>query len=120
MTMEAKGFRGLTVWRKGIDLAVFVYRITNKGDFSKDFGLRDQIRRAAVSVPSNIAEGDELDSDKQSVRHFYIAKGSCAEVYTQAIIAHKVGYINSEIFNRLDGYCTELAKMLSKLITFRS
>ena len=115
-----KGFRGLKVWQKGINLSVFVYQVTNTGLFSKDFGLRDQIRRAAVSIPSNIAEGDELGSDKQSIRHFYIARGSCAEVYTQAIIANKVGYIDSNTFEQLDHYCTELMKMITKLIAARS
>jgi len=61
--------------------------VTNSGSFSKDFGLRDQIRRAAVSIPSNIAEGDERDTNKDSVRFLYIAKGSLAEVITQTIIS---------------------------------
>ena len=61
--------------------------MTNSGSFSKDFGLRDQIRRAAVSIPSNIAEGDERDTNKDSVRFLYIAKGSLAEVITQTIIS---------------------------------
>ena len=59
-----------------------------------DYGLRDQIRRAAVSIPSNISEGDELDTNKQAVKFFYIAKGSSAEVLTQAIIALEIGYID--------------------------
>jgi four helix bundle protein len=59
--------------------------------FHKDFGLRDQIRRAVVSISSNIAEGDELDTDKQSIRFFFMAKGSLAEVLTQAIIAFEIG-----------------------------
>ena len=115
-----KGFRGLKVWQKGINLSVFVYQVTNTGLFSKDFGLRDQIRRAAVSIPSNIAEGDELGSDKQSVRHFYIARGSCAEVYTQAVVAYEINYIDSNTFEQLDHYCTELMKMITKLIAARS
>jgi len=60
-------FRELKVWVKARDLAVQIYRITAAGEFGRDFGLRDQIRRAAVSIPSNIAEGDELDTDRQSV-----------------------------------------------------
>jgi len=53
------GFKELRVWQKGKDLAVYIYQITNTGDFAKDYSLRDQIRRAVVSIPSNIAEGDE-------------------------------------------------------------
>jgi four helix bundle protein len=63
-------FRDLKVWQRSKDLAVCLYRETKKGQFTKDFGLRDQLRRAAVSIPSNIAEGDELGSNKQAVRHF--------------------------------------------------
>ena len=61
-------FRKLKVWQRGKDLAVSIYKTTGGGPFAKDFGLRDQIRRAAVSIPSNIAEGDELGTDKQGIR----------------------------------------------------
>ena len=79
-------FQDLKVWQKAKNFAVYIYKLTSKAPFSKDFSLRDQIRRAAVSIPSNIAEGDELGSNKQAVRHFYIAKGSSAEVLTQAVM----------------------------------
>lgn len=80
-------FRELKVWQKAKDLAVYLYKLTMKGAFAKDYGLRDQIRRAGVSIPSNIAEGDEFDTNKQAIKFFYIAKGSSAEVLIQAIIA---------------------------------
>ena len=63
-------FEDLRVWQRAKDLAVFIYKLTNNDKFIKDFGLRDQIRRAAISVPSNIAEGDDLDTDKQAIRFF--------------------------------------------------
>lgn len=66
-------FEELKVWTKAVDLAVKVYEITKRDPFSKDFGLRDQMRRASVSISSNISEGDELDSDRSSIRHFRIA-----------------------------------------------
>lgn len=118
--MNSEGFRGLRVWQKGIELAVFIYQITNSGDFSKDYTLRNQIRNAAISIPSNIAEGDELNTDKQAVKHFYISKGSCAEVLTQAIIAQKIGYLDVTEFKELECRCIELSKMLAKLIAARS
>ena len=80
-------FEELKVWQKAVDLAVKVYEITRKDPFSKDFGLCDQMRRSSVSISSNIAEGDQLESDKSSIRHLKIAKGSTAELYTQAIIS---------------------------------
>jgi len=75
-------FEELKIWQKAVDLAVKIYEITKKDPFNKDFGLRDQMRRASVSISSNISEGDQLESDKSSIRHFRIAKGSCAELYT--------------------------------------
>ena len=73
--MGKKGFRELIVWQKAKDLAVVIYRVSEEGALSRDYGLRDQIRRSAVSVASNLAEGDERHTDKESVRLFYIATG---------------------------------------------
>jgi four helix bundle protein len=73
--MSNRGFRSLRVWQKSKDLAVYIYRTTSDEEFSRDYALRDQIRRAAVSISSNIAEGDELGTDKQSVRHFLCREG---------------------------------------------
>ena len=101
-------------------LAVYVYKITGQGAFVKDFGLRDQIRKAAVSVPSNIAEGDELDTNRQAIRFFYIAKGSSAEVLTQIIIAYELEYVTKEIFDHIYDECTAVSSMLSRLIKSRS
>jgi len=113
-------FQDLRVWQRSKDLAVFIYKLTAKGLFSKDFGLRDQIRKAAVSIPSNIAEGDELDSNQQAIRHFFIAKGSAAEVFTQALIAHEIGYIDKESFEFIEKERTAISSMLFRLIRARS
>ncbi|MBE9546216.1 MAG: four helix bundle protein [Proteobacteria bacterium] len=118
--MGKEGFKGLRVWQKGKGLAIYIYQVTSSGNFVKDYGLRDQIRRAAVSIPSNIAEGDELKTDKQAVRHFYMAKGSSAEVLTQAIIASEIGYIDKTTFEEIENRCVEISRMLSKLISVRS
>ena len=113
-------FEELKVWQKGVDLAAEIYKLTKESELGKDFGLRDQMRRAVVSISSNIAEGDELDTQKQSLRHFYIAKGSCAELYTQIIIAERVGYLNLESANYYRSKCKEISRMLSGLITART
>ncbi len=78
------------------------------------------MRRASISIPSNIAEGDELKTDKQAVRHFYMAKGSSAEVLTQAIIAREIDYIDLDTFKEIEGRCLEISSMLSRLIAARS
>jgi len=105
---------------KSKDLAVKIYRISEEGLFSKDFGLRDQIRRSSVSIPSNIAEGDELDTDKQSIRHFYIARGSLAELRTQLIIANEIGYVPSEQYDALEEESQQISSMLTGLIKHRA
>ena len=112
-------FQKLKVWQKAKDLAVYLYEQTQKGKFYKDYGLRDQIRRAAVSIPSNIAEGDELGSDKQSIKHFYIAKGSSAEVLTQSIIAYEIGYLDNKSFENIEMECKAISGMLMCLIQSR-
>ena len=115
-----KGFRDLMVWKRAKDLAVTIYRLTESGAFSRDFGLRDQIRRAAVSIASNIAEGDERDTNKDSVRFLYIAKGSLAEVTTQTIIATEIGYLNEADSKYIESECEAVGKMLGSLIKART
>jgi four helix bundle protein len=116
---EIKGFRELKVWQRGKILAVKVYEISSKGRFNSDYSLRDQVRRAAVSIPSNIAEGDTLGTNKQSIRYFHIAKGSCAELMTQFEIASEIGYISQPIFAEIQEECLNLSGMLERLIKAR-
>jgi four helix bundle protein len=112
-------FRDLQVWQKSKDMAVKIYNITNKNEFKKDYSLKDQIRRAAISIASNIAEGDERFSNKESIRFLYIANGSAAEVITQLTIAHEIGYINNDIFNNLIEELEQISKMIKNLIKYR-
>lgn len=113
-------FRELLVWQKAKELAVKIYKLVKTQSFSKDFGLRDQIQRAAVSIPANIAEGDELGTDKQSIRHFYIAKGSAAELQTLLIIAEEINYIENGVLENLVNDCKIISIMLFKIINARS
>jgi four helix bundle protein len=114
-------FENLKVWHRAVQLAVSIYNLTGKNKyFQKDFGLKDQMRRAAISISSNISEGDELGTDKQAVRQFFIAKGSSAELYTQLIISNKIGYISEEENNYYMNECKGISAMLSNLIKSRS
>jgi four helix bundle protein len=113
-------FQELRVWQRAKDLAVFIYKITKQGEFVKDYGLRDQVCRAAVSIPSNIAEGDELNTDKQAINFFSIAKGSSAELLTQAIITHEIGYLEKEHFDHIEDECEAISGMLARLIQARN
>ncbi len=113
-------YKDLKVWQKSKDLAVRIYRITAEGHFEKDYRFRDQIRSASVSVPSNIAEGDELGSNKQSVRHFHIARGSAAEVVTQIIIAGEIKYLSEKDTEEFSSEYEHVGHMLTKLIKART
>jgi len=113
-------FTQLNVWQFARELAVNIYKLTGKGKFLKDSGLRSQIQRSAVSIPSNIAEGDELGTDKQSVRYFYIAKGSTAELFTQLIIAKEIKYIDDNLADKLINDCKVISVMLKNLIKTRN
>jgi len=118
--MSEYGYRNLIVWQKAKALAVDVYQPTKSDAIRHDYSLIDQMRRSAVSVPSNMAEGDERKSDKDSVRFFHIAKGSLAELSTQLEIARDVGYFTSAQVESLFVQCTELGKMLGALIRARA
>jgi four helix bundle protein len=113
-------FQKLRVWQFAKDLAVNIYQLTQNPLFKKDFGFKDQIQRAAVSIPSNIAEGDELGTDKLSVRYLYIAKGSSAELITQLLIAYEIGYVDQSTAELLVDECDKISSMLTKLIKARS
>ena len=89
----ANRFEDLLIWQKARDLTRLVYDLTKVDAFSRDFGLRDQIRKAAISVMSNIAEGFERDSDAQFAHFLTIAKGSCGEVRSQLYVALDQGYV---------------------------
>lgn len=109
----------LEVWNEAKDLAVYTYKKTQTGLISKDYGLLDQIRRASVSVPSNIAEGEESGRSKRSINCFFISKSSLAELLTQVIIAHEVNYLDDEVFNEFQNRINTISAKLRKLIQFR-
>ena len=112
-------FRDLQVWQKAKEITVEIYKLTNENEFRKNYSLKDQIRRAVVSIASNIAEGDERFSNKESIRFLYIANGSAAEVITQLIIAHEIGYVDTDIFNNLIEELEQISKMIKNLIKYR-
>jgi len=112
-------FRKLEVWQIAKKLAVVIYQVTNDTAFSKDFGLKDQIRRTSVSISSNIAEGEESGTNRMSIRYFYISKGSSAEVQSQAEIAHEIGYLNKDKLVEILDLCNQISSKLTKLISYR-
>ena len=111
-------FEGIEAWQRARELAKQIYKISNDGPFARDFGLRDQIRRAAVSIMSNIAEGFERGSNKEFIQFLYIAKGSAGEVRAQLYVAFDQGYIDRKNFNSLNRDAAEISRMISGLITY--
>jgi len=100
--MLIKTFEELPMWMLSLALTKQVYDITSSGKFARDFGLRDQIRRAIVSVSSNIVEGFEKSNNNEFVRFLKMAKGSCGEARNQIHIALVIGYITQTEFNTIN------------------
>lgn len=109
----------LEVWKLSKEFTVEVYKLTLNGKLARDYSLRDQIRRAAVSIPSNIAEGEESGFDKLGVRYFYNAKASLAELNTQLLICNEISYISQKEYLDLNEKIVTISKMLRKLIDYR-
>ncbi|MDP1746152.1 MAG: four helix bundle protein [Bacteroidota bacterium] len=111
-------FEDLKVWQKAREVNLGIYKLSNKGSFSKDFGLRDQIRRASVSVLSNIAEGFERNGNKEFNQFLSIAKASAAEVRAQLYVAKDLEYISNDEFTEVVNGLIEVSKMLSGLMSY--
>ncbi|MDZ8264105.1 four helix bundle protein [Nostoc sp. ChiQUE01b] len=116
-------FEDLRVWKKGIELVKQIYLVTRQSELSKDFGLRDQLRRASVSIPTNIAvrgasrrEGFERYSRKEYVTFLNIAKGSAGEVRSLLRVALEIGYLEQQTYTQLYNQVIELSRMLSNQI----
>ncbi len=113
---KIESFEDLWVWQKGIELVKQVYLLTGEGKLNKDFGLRDQLQRAAVSIPTNIAEGFERSSRKEYVLFLNIAKGSAGEVRSLLRVALEIGYIDQSRYDQLRSGVLELSRYLSNQI----
>lgn len=111
-------FEDIKSWQRGRELCRLVYSATKKGAFSRDFGLRDQMRRAAVSVISNIAEGFESQNNRTFIRYLYIAKASCGEVRAQSYIALDQDYISQEEFNAIYALASETSRLIAGLVAY--
>lgn len=106
----------LEIWQGGVKLASKVYKITSSFPKSEMFGMVDQMRRAAVSIPSNIAEGKGRKTLKDFVHFLHIARGSVNELQTQCVIANEVGYLEDSFKRELINYCENLNHSISALI----
>ena len=110
-------YKELIVYQKAVEHSVYIYRITEKFPKSELYGLTSQIRRCAVSIPSNIAEGQRRGHKTEYIQFLRVAFGSGAELETQILIAYKVGYLNKGDFEDLSEKLDEIMRMLNKLIS---
>lgn len=111
-------FEELDVWQNAMNLCKVVYTLTNNTEIKTDFPLRDQLRKSAISIPSNIAEGFERESNNQFIYFLIIAKGSCGELRTQLILAYNLGLLGEEAFVELKNNCVTISKQLSSFIKY--
>ena len=115
MSKKVEKFEELIAWQKARKLTGRIYKATNQGNFARDYSLKDQIRRAAVSTMSNIAEGFERGGAAEFHRFLVIAKGSCAELRNQLYVALDVAYITSDAFDSLMTDAVEVGKIIGGL-----
>ncbi len=111
-------FEDIAAWQKARELTRQVYRVTKSGEFGKDFGLRDQIRRASVSIMSNIAEGFGRGGDKEFAQFLSTAKGSASEVQAQLYVALDAGYIDTTAFSRLYALADETGRLIGGFMKY--
>ena len=113
--MRVQSYRDLRVWKTAVELTLEVYRITEAFPPSERFGLTSQLRRAAISVASNIAEGHARSTRGEYRNLLSIARGSAIEVEVQLFLAEQIGYVESPMLVKARGYCDSISRMITKL-----
>lgn len=113
-----KTHKDLDVWKKSVSLVTSIYEVTKTFPKDEIYGITNQIRRSAVSIPSNIAEGSARKGEKEFIQFLYISLGSLAELETQLIIANNLKYVNLNDYELMTGRLEEIRKMLIGLIKF--
>ncbi|MBU4480673.1 four helix bundle protein [Patescibacteria group bacterium] len=116
--MKITKFEELNIWKQALSITKLIYDFTSKKEFSRDFGLRDQIRRAVVSISSNIVEGFEKNNNNEFIRFLKIAKGSAGECRNQLHIALAVNHITSQEFAKANNDLESLAKQIGAFISY--
>jgi four helix bundle protein len=113
--MTVRNYRDLVVWQRAMDFAEHVYRMTAKSPVEERYALTSQMRRAAVSIPSNIAEGQGLHADRAFRRHLSIAHGSLCEVETQFLLAARLEYIDHAELSEIAAAASEVGRLIMGL-----
>jgi len=116
--MKIERFEDIQSWQKARELVKSIYQATSEGDFAKDYSLKEQIRRASVSIMSNIAEGYARQTNREFGQFLHIALGSVAEVQSQLYIAQDLNYISKEEFARIYELASETARLVTGFIKY--
>jgi four helix bundle protein len=116
--MKILKFEDLEIWQLALKITKYIYDLTSKKEFSKDFELKNQIRRSVISISSNIVEGFEKNNNNEFIRFLRISKGSCGELRNQIYIALTVEYITQEEFNKANNMLLEISSKIGKFISY--
>lgn len=111
-------FEDMEVWQQARSITKAIYASSRQGEFARDFGLRDQIQRAAVSIMSNIAEGFEKGTNKEFIQFLFIAKGSAGEVRSQLYVAFDLGYIEKGTLDQLNADLISISRQISGFVKY--
>ncbi len=111
-------FEDIQSWKKARELSKIIYTLTNTPAFSKDFAFKDQIRRAVISISSNIAEGFERGGNKEFIQFLFIAKGSCGEIRSQIYLAFDCGYVTKIEFDDIKARAEEISRLIQGFIDY--
>jgi four helix bundle protein len=111
-------FEDIIAWQKARELTKEIYKCTRSGEFARDYGLKDQIRRASVSAMANVAEGFERGGDKEFIQFLSTSKGSCGEVKSHLYVALDQAYVTPIAFDQLYGQASEVSRLLSGFMAY--
>ncbi len=115
---KTEQFEDLPIWQNAADVAIAIYKLTDQGKLKSDFSVKDQIRRSAISVSSNIAEGFEYGNNKEFVRFLKYAKGSAGELRSQLYILYQTGNLPSEVYADFKVKVVEISRQLSGFMKY--
>lgn len=116
--MKIERFEDLEIWRLSLKVVESIYKLVSKESFKRDFGIKDQITRAAVSVNSNIAEGFEKNNNNEFVRFLKISKGSIGELKSQLLVCKKINYIDETEYKNIESNIESLRNQLARFINY--
>jgi len=116
--MKIETFEDMEVWQRARELVRDIYSVSNQGHFAQDWTLRDQIRRATISIMSNVAEGFERSGNREFIRFLYSSKASAAEARSQLYIAFDLDYLDEATFQALKGKLSSISRQLSAFIKY--